>query len=223
MISRDTFLAIYYTSFCLNILCFLTGILLYKYQSKKDKIIILYLILSVIFDFLGSKMMDWFGFDTNYHMLNTWSFVEFIIIWVFYFNIKELKTIRFIHILSLLAFLILCTVVLLYFKSYFEIINTHKLYSALYYSSISIFLFYQFLNRLDTHLLVKSLFWQNSAFFIYFTGNILTFLMIDYVFFSGGSSLLDGWAIHNTLTIIKAVGLTMAFYINKKHHAENLS
>ena len=166
MISKETFLAVFYTSFYLNIFCLLFGLALLKNQRRKEIIIIVYLILSISFDYISEHVMDWFGLSTNFHIHNMWSFIEFIVLWIFYFQI------------------------------------------------------FQFLNKLDTHLLRKSLFWQNSAFFIYFTGNILMFLMVDYMFL-GDIGLLNSWAIHNILTIIKALGLIIAFYINTRYYSEN--
>jgi len=105
MISKETFLFVYYTSFYFNLFCVIAALGLLKYQSKKDKILIIYLLLSVSFDYLSQNLTIWFEVTTNYHILNLWSFTEFICLWIFYFYINELKSVRKYKIVFLVLFL----------------------------------------------------------------------------------------------------------------------
>ena len=221
MISTETFKLVYYISFFLSILSLLFCLFLLKYQGGKDIVLLLYLGISVFFDFMNEYFVKWFELSTNYHILNSWSFVEFLVLFYFILQIEELKKYRNKFYIFLVLFLVTCVLVLTFYKSIYELINIHKLYSAFFYSSVSIVLFYQFLQSLKNNLLRTSLFWQNTGLFIYFTGNIMIFLMIDYLYSDNYSFFNTGWIIHNFLTIIKTICIMMSFYINKKYHSVN--
>ncbi|MEL7147940.1 MAG: hypothetical protein AAFO69_16320, partial [Bacteroidota bacterium] len=88
-----------------------------------------------------------------------------------------------------------------------------------YFSFTSVTLYYLFLKNVTTNLLSTSLFWQNTGFFLFFTGNILVFLMIDYLFVNYDLSFKLGWMIHNLLTIVKTLCFLIAFYINFRNYS----
>lgn len=221
MISKETFTLVYDISFYLNIICLVAGLLFIKFQARKDIVLLIYITFSVMFDFMADKFVLWFDLSTNYHILNTWSFVEFLVLFYFFLQIDELKKYKRQLYIFLFLFLVTCTVVLTFYKSIYELINVHKLYSAFFFSAISIVLFYRFLQSLKNNLLRTSLFWQNTGVFIYFTGNIMIFLMIDYLFSGDLEFSRTAWLIHNFLTIIKTLCILFAFVVNKKYASIN--
>lgn len=221
MITDQIFEIVYYTGYYLNILCLIVGIILIKNLRKKDLIIIAYLISSIIFDFLNENVRDWFNVDTNYHVNNLWTIIEFFILAFFYLTIPEFKKYKILQIVFGLIFIALVSIIFIYFKSIYEFDNINKLYSALYFSISSIILYYFFLKDVRVHLLKSSLFWQNTAIFIYFTGNIMVFLTIDYMFSSDFSFTITGWTIHNVLSIVKTLCLLYAFIVTRRFINDN--
>lgn len=221
MVSSETFLLIYDISLYANIACVILSLVLLKYQAKRDRLIIIYLILSVLCDLFSEMLPRVFDIKNTNYIANLWTFMEFITLTLFYSFVRELKLSRKYHIKTIFAFTIVCLIIFLQFKSVYDFVNLHKIVSALYYSTLSIYLFYQFLVNVDNNLIRTSIFWQNTGIFFYFTGNILIFLMLDYLLSEDFSFLNVGWGIHNMLTIIKTVCFATAFIINFKYRRLN--
>lgn len=221
MVTDQIFEIVYYTGYYLNILCLIVGVTLIKFLKKKDRIILIYLVSSIIFDFLNENVRNWFNVDTNYHVNNLWTIIEFLILAFFYLKISEFRKYKVLQIIFGIVFIILASIVFIYFKSIYEFDNINKLYSALYFSISSIILYYLFLKDVRVHLLKSSLFWQNTGIFIYFTGNIMVFLTIDYMFSSDFSFTITGWTIHNVLSIVKTLCLLYAFIVTRRFISEN--
>ena len=214
MVSEETFLFIYDVSFYANIVCVLIALALLKYQSKKDYVIIIYLVISVLCDLISDLIPRNFEVNNTNYIANLWTFMEFVTLSVFYYYIRELGLSKKYHIAVIAIFTLICFIIFFQFKSIFEFVNLHKIVSALYYSTVSIYLFYQFLVNVRSNLISTSIFWQNTGIFFYFTGNILIFLMLDYLLSENYSFLNVGWMIHNLLTIIKTICFAMAFIVN---------
>ena len=215
MVTDQIFELIYDTGFYLNILCLIAGFILFRFHKRKDLIILVYLLFSIVFDYLNENVREWFDVDTNYHVNNLWTIVEFFILAIFYLCVKDFKKFKIYQILFAFLFIVLVFIVFISLKSIYEFDNINKIYSALYFSISSIVLYYLFLKDVRVHLLKSSLFWQNTGIFIYFTGNIMVFLTIDYMFSSDFSFTMTGWTIHNVLSIVKTLCFMNGFYKNK--------
>lgn len=221
MISTEIFDLIYYSGFYFNILCFLIGIVLIKYQAHFDKIIICYLILSVTFDFTGNTVREWLDLKTNLHIGNVWYLVEFGCLFFFYYSINEFLKYKIQLIGLTVIFLLTYLIVFIFFVSIYEYTNIFEFYGAFHYSFVSIFVYYVFLKKLENRLTIKSVFWYNTGIFIYFTGNILIFLLQDYFFHGDYEYWNVTWTIHNILTFIKSSCFLIGFYMNYKHSKIN--
>ena len=214
MISGELFELIYQTGYYFTIFCLLTGIALYRHQPRLTRIILLYLLLSITSDFLAKYLVRWFQLSTNYHIINLWTLVEYITISYFFFQVEELRKYKTLQILAFVGFIGSYLIGFLFFISIYELTNFYKFFESLIFCIQSIVLYYRFTLNLDTELTRTPMFWQNTGLFIFFTGTLLIFLMIDFLFADNFAFLNIGFVIHNLLTIIKTLCFLIAIYVN---------
>ena len=199
-----------YSSLCLAFICLL--ILLYHRKT-----------LPVAFKWLSLFLINWIIVDivanilannklTNLPLLHLYTFLEFIIVSLFYQIIlkhKKLLGIQFKHFILLGALLIIANAIFL--QDIYGHNSYAKTFTNLSVITFSLLFIQDLIKGKVLSPFKQSLSWINSGFLIYFMGIFIIFLISDYLFREEKKLLLSLWnvniALNNILMAILLIGI----------------
>jgi hypothetical protein len=192
------------------ILPLLAGIYNFKYLKGESLAIFYYVLIAIFFEILSRTLM-YLKFRNTLPMLHLYTVIEFSVFLLFYFSFFKLfysqKDMKI-----LLGFFVLFSVQNAVFLQEIDTFNTYaRGLESIIMIALSLLTFNKILVELDTRYPTKQpVFWVNTGVLFYFSGNLVVFVLSNYIS-NNNHLLLVAWGIHAILmTILNsfiAVGL----------------
>ena len=192
------------------ILPLLAGIYNFKYLKGESLAIFYYVLIAIFFEILSRTLM-YLKFRNTLPMLHLYTVIEFSVFWLFYFRFFKLfysqKAMKI-----LLGFFVLFAVQNAIFLQKIDTFNTYaRGLESIIMIALSLLAFNKILVELDTRYPTKQpVFWVNTGVLFYFSGNLVVFVLSNYIS-NNNPLLLVAWGIHAILMAILnsfiAVGL----------------
>jgi hypothetical protein len=177
------------------------GIFNFRFLKSETKAIFFYVLIAIFFELL-SRILLHLKFQNTLPFLHVYTVIEFGIIWLFYFRFFKLfyssKAMK-----VLLAFFVSFG---LFNALFLQDINTFNTYpkglQCIIMIALSLLTYNKILIELDTRYPTKQpVFWINTGILFYFSGNLVVFLLSNYIS-KNNHLLLIAWGIHAILMAI---------------------
>ncbi|MCP9763543.1 hypothetical protein [Lacihabitans soyangensis] len=177
------------------------GILNYKYLKGETMAVFYYILIAIFFEILSRTLMH-LKVRNTLPFLHLYTVVEFSIFWLFYYRFFKV----FYSPLGMKVLLVTFLLFAILNAIFLQKINTFNTYArgfeSLIMIALSLMAFNKIIVELDTRYPTSQpVFWVNSALLFYFSGNLVVFVMSNYI--SGDNKLLlVSWGIHAILMAI---------------------
>lgn len=179
----------------------LAGIYNYKFLKGESLAIFYYVLIAIFFEILSRALM-YFKFRNTLPILHLYTVIEFSVFWLFYFRFFKLFYSQK-KMLALLFFFGLFAVFNAIFLQKIDSFNTYvRGLECIAMISLSLLAYNKILVELDTRYPTKQpVFWVNTGVLFYFSGNLVVFVLSNYIS-SNNHLLLVAWGIHAILMAI---------------------
>ncbi len=206
-----------YTYLVITVFGAIFGVYTFHKQNSDLRIITIFLVLSAlffVFQIFSTRILLW---SNNMAVGNTWILIQFIVMSAFYFYLTPRAINRTIQIIFFFIYLLIT------FYSFADLINLKSFLSLPRYASGLVFIFYSILTYTSLlknpqeDLLLKPLFWINTSVFVFFSGTMVIYLFIEYLYVNYPEIQLMGWLLHNVLGIARVVLIAYAIKLHMKY------
>ena len=177
------------------------GIFNYKYLKGETMAVFYYVLIAIIFEILSRTLMH-LKFRNTLPFLHLYTVLEFSVFWLFYYRFFKV----FYSPLGMKVLLVTFLLFAILNAIFLQKIDTFNTYArgleSLIMIALSLMAFNKIIIELDTRYPTSQpVFWVNSAVLFYFSGNLVVFVMSNYI--SGDNKLLlVSWGIHAILMAI---------------------
>lgn len=178
-----------------------TGIFNYKYLKGETMAVFYYVLIAIFFEILSRTLMH-LKFRNTLPFLHLYTVLEFSIFWLFYYRFFKVFYSPFGMKVLLVIFLLFAILNAIFLQK-IDTFNTYaRGFESLIMIALSLMAFNKIIVELDTRYPTSQpVFWVNSAVLFYFSGNLVVFVMSNYI--SGDNNLLlVSWGIHAILMAI---------------------
>lgn len=194
-----------------------------KYLTKELKILLAYVIASILLEVLGITWA-YVLHKSNHFILNTFSIIEFVLISLIFREVSSSLLFKKIALLIITAFSILA-ITLFSDPNVFATFNStvHTLSCLLITIWVFIY-YYQLLQTLQVNTLSTSpMFWISVGCLLYFSGTLFVFLYGEIILKKENRALYDQlWIIYYTLLFIFRILLAVGLWFSKTHLQSSL-
>ena len=188
------------------------GLIFFLRLNFEQKILIYFLIVSILFEIMANKLATVAG-SNNLYLLHIFTVLEFSFIAVIYrFVLKSWMSSKWIY--GLIAFFVVFAYLnTLFFEKLTEFNSIARAIEGLLIITLCLIYFYKVLTEMKIKRLESEpMFWLNTGLIIYFSASLFIFIFSNYIEPSTKLSLTF-WGIHAILTIIKNLFFTITLWI----------
>lgn len=187
----------------------------FKSKDTYIKLLSLLMVVSLLVYAAGMLLRNVFGINPNY-ALSFQNFIDLPLIILIYLKVTDRK-------FSVTEFLVCgvytCFALYNFFFIQKENINSYTLiFKSIIVIIYSLYYFYWLLKKLPTTQLQRlPMFWINSSWIIFFAGNFFLFSFTSYLTHVLNDDLLLYWTLHNVLSIIEAILIIFALWVDLRN------
>ena len=198
------------------VLTAILGVFSFRTQDFKNKVLVVLFCFSLLFfilEFYTVRVLHW---ENNIAIGHSWRIVKYILITTFYYSIIESRRFIAYMIVMVLTMIIISAITYSNPENWYKFNSLPMFVSGISFISYSVYTYYKIINNKEVPLLSYDLFWSNTAIFIFSTGTTFLYLLIEYIF-DQARELMLLWSFHNFLATIRAVLISISFYLIWRH------